>query len=126
MLEPTPKNSDPYQRPRDQGQDPVVDNEDPDQREYEIEALLDKREVRKRVRGIGTITEYLVEWKHWGPAHNVWYRSDEPAGCQRTDGQIRRRFRRSFQEGISEVTTLRQANAGRISLNPAGITSSWT
>ena len=77
MLEPAPKDSDPYQRPRDQGQDPVVDNEDPDQREYEIEALLDKREVRKRGRGKGTVTEYLVKWKYWGPAHNVWYRAED-------------------------------------------------
>lgn len=77
MLEPAPKDSDPYQRPRDQGQDPVVDNEDPDQREYEIEALLDKREVRKRGRGKGTATEYLVKWKYFGPAHNVWYRAED-------------------------------------------------
>ena len=64
MLEPASKDFDPYQRPRDQGQNPVVDNEDPDQREYEIEALLDKREVRKRGRGKGTVTEYLVKWKY--------------------------------------------------------------
>ena len=55
----------------------MVDNEDPDQREYEIENLLDKQEVRKYGRGKGTAVEYLVKWKDWGPAHNAWHQVED-------------------------------------------------
>lgn len=37
---------------------------------YEIEKLLDKREVR---RGRGVSTEYLVRWAGYGPEHDAWY-----------------------------------------------------
>ena len=37
MLDPAPKESDPYQRPREHGQKPVADNGDPDQKQYESE-----------------------------------------------------------------------------------------
>ena len=31
----------------------------------------------KRGREKGTITEYLIKWKYWGAAHNVWSRAED-------------------------------------------------
>lgn len=77
MLEPAPKEYDPYHRSRPEGQ-PVTDMEDPDVKDrYEIEKLIDRRVVKAKGRGSKDKepeVEYLVKWKDWGPAHNVWYK----------------------------------------------------
>ena len=81
MLEPAPKGEDPYGRPREEGQKPIVDKDDPSVKDrYEIEKLIDRQEVRPRGRGSrqkDAIVQYLVKWKNWGPAHNVWYNASD-------------------------------------------------
>ena len=61
MLKSILKNFDFYERSRDQKQNSIIDNENSDRREYEIEALLDKREMRKRDRNKDIVIEYLVK-----------------------------------------------------------------
>ena len=61
MLKSISKNFNFYERSRDQRQNLIIDNEDLDRREYEIEALLDKRKIRKRDRNKNIIIEYLVK-----------------------------------------------------------------
>ena len=50
-----------YKRSRNQRQNLIIDNENLDRREYEIEALLDKRKMRKRDRDKDIVIEYLVK-----------------------------------------------------------------
>lgn len=81
MLEPAPKEDDPYHRPRQEGQPPITDEEHPEVKDaYEIEKLVDRRVSRPRGRGSREkpdIVEYLVKWKDWGKAHNVWYEVED-------------------------------------------------
>ena len=73
-IEPVPKGKDPYSRPTDDGKDvePVIQEGDTEEwKSWEIEKLVDKRTIRY---GKGkSETEYLVQWKGFGPAYNEWY-----------------------------------------------------
>ena len=77
-LEPAPREEDPYHRPREIGQDPIIDN-DPEgtQDHYEVERLLDRRVRRLPGRGKRSVTEYLIKWKGWGPYWNKWYKEED-------------------------------------------------
>ena len=81
MLEPAPKGEDPYRRPREEGQAPVFDHEEPAIKDrYEIQRLADRRTSRPPGRGSKDkedVIEYLVKWKGWGKAHNVWYKVED-------------------------------------------------
>ena len=73
-IEPVPQGEDPYNRPTDDGKEvqPVIEEGDTEEwRSWEIEKLVDKRTIRY---GKGKPeTEYLVQWKGFGPAYNEWY-----------------------------------------------------
>lgn len=81
MLEPAPKGENLYRRLREEGQESVVDKDDPTVKDrQEIKKLIDRQEVRPRGRGScqkDSIAQYLVKWKNWGPAHNVWYNVED-------------------------------------------------
>ena len=41
--------------------------------EYEVEELVDKRQLKTGSRlGRGTKTQYLVKWKNWDDRYNTW------------------------------------------------------
>lgn len=67
QLEPMPEDSNPYDRLRE-NEPGLVEDEGVEPDFYEIERLLDRRTNQTTSRA-----EYLVKWKGWGPAHNVWY-----------------------------------------------------
>ena len=61
MLKLILKNFDFYERSRDQKQNSIINNKNLNRREYKIEALLDKRKIRKRNRNKDIVIEYLVK-----------------------------------------------------------------
>lgn len=96
ILEPAPRESDLYQRPREFGQEPVFDNAEPEVKDrYEIEGLVDRR-VRRPVgrgsKGKDDVVEYLVKWKNWGKAHNVWYDVKDLGNAKDLMGQYNAKF----------------------------------
>ena len=68
MPKPAPPGEDPYERPREVGQEAVLDNEDLSITDrYEMERLLDRRVTG---RGKSATVQYLVMWKGWDSVHN--------------------------------------------------------
>ena len=51
-------------------------DEDDEFKEYVIERLLNKRVV-KRGRSRKAITQYLFQWKNYGPEHDSWYNLED-------------------------------------------------
>ena len=120
MLEPAPKGSDPYHRPREEGQDPIEDNEredeDQDSKIYEIEILLDRRVVRPRGRSKKSTFEYVVKWKNCGPAHNVW--------CQEKDLHKSKDLMEEDYNMKFGLRSVREFNKRQVEIND--VSSSWT
>ena len=70
QLEPCPDPSeDPFHRVRPTDPEAVNAERDDEEPEWEVERILDKREIK---RGRGYSTEYLVRWKGWGNEHDRW------------------------------------------------------
>lgn len=67
-LEPAPIGEDPFARPYQPNPPPVA--EDADGADYELDAILNKRTIR---RGRKTIQQYLIRWKGYGAQWNEWY-----------------------------------------------------
>lgn len=82
MLEPAPPGEDPYHRARDNDQAPPLEQHDDGTRTDEVEILLDRRVAKQRGRGKGTVIQYLVKWKGWSKAHNVWYNQEDLSGAR--------------------------------------------
>lgn len=72
QLEPKVSGDDPYKRPRDDNNQPAVENQDDSYPSFEIESLLDKRITRG-------IPQYLVKWKGWDHSWNTWYKVEDLA-----------------------------------------------
>lgn len=66
QLEPAPKSEDPFKRPYPTNPGPVRAEGDDSAPSYEIERIIGKRISRKKL-------QYLVSWKGYNSAHNVWY-----------------------------------------------------
>ena len=109
MLESAPKERDPYKRPREEGLNPVLETKE--QKElgdtYEIEELLDRKEIGK---GSRKKIKFLVKWREWGPVHNKWYDiadlGDAREAITDYERKYEKRSRREYEKvrGISETS----------------------
>ena len=106
MLEPAPKETDSYNRPREKIQDEVLDNVTPEEKKkgkiYEIERLVDRKETKQRGRGKKTVVKYLVKWKDWGSVQNVWYPVEDLQKAKESmedyDTEYRKRSMREYRK----------------------------
>lgn len=70
VLKPAPRGNDPYDRPQKEGQEVILDNNDPIVTEtYETEKLLDKR-----ITGRGKFTTVLLDWLISASGRAEWAR----------------------------------------------------
>jgi chromodomain-containing protein len=67
-LEPAPKEDDPFRRPYQPNPPPLSEHEDG--ADYEVDAILAKRTIR---RGRKNILQYLVRWTGYGSQWNEWF-----------------------------------------------------
>ena len=75
MLEKAPDDADPYDRIYEHEPGPVqVKGVEDEGDSYEVEELLDRKETG---RGKRRAISYLVKWKNYGPASNVWYKETD-------------------------------------------------
>ena len=71
-----PREKDRYDRPREEGQPALEDQETDDV--FELERLVDRRVTTKgQDPNKRDVVQYLTKWKNWGPVHNKWYDDDD-------------------------------------------------
>ena len=49
--------------------------------EWEVEAVVKKRVLRRRGRNTSPKTQYLIRWKGFGPEYDEWKEEEELEGC---------------------------------------------
>ena len=76
QLEPANNSSDPYMRPRPTNPGAVEMAKESDT--YEVEKV-----IKSRIRRYGkkAVTQYLLQWRGYGPEHDEWRNEDECSDC---------------------------------------------
>ena len=59
--------------------------------EYEVNRILDRQVIWK---GHGSSTQYLIQWKGWGPEHNQWY----PVHCLQDCAELIEEYEQWIQQ----------------------------
>src|SRR5277367_5055949 len=79
FLDPAPREEDPFERTAPPPP-PIVRAADDSEAEWEVEAIVKKRTVKRGRRNEHRV-QYLVRWKGFGPEYDEWKDEESLEGC---------------------------------------------